>query len=304
MSVKNTPQRRKATHIDQLCLSLGDTLLGTPDNDLVRLGDVPPAFTRFRVVTRENYLNVILILETDDVFATLTNERRVVLTRYLQDLSGFIGLGSEDFSVGPLENYQSTHEFISLRNNATLGLLDILLATGDLPNQVSLCSHENSATELTLTLTFCPTGAFFFLPESLSSWSSEKSTLTPSESRILLTPAPWAPTIRATNSWPISNSVDCPNVHQRMREGSEAVREWRCRSGGCTHIAVHDLIVLGGLDDLLDLLHSTVDVGTDAANNDDILSVGIASVLAELDGQRIVFADNPAQYWGQLKAAF
>ena len=47
-----------------------------------------------------------------------------------------------------------------------------------------------------------------------------------------------------------------------------------------THVAVHDLVVLGSLDDRFNLLDGTVHVGADAADDNDVLSSRVASLCA------------------------
>lgn len=62
-----------------------------------------------------------------------------------------------------------------------------------------------------------------------------------------------------------------------------------------THIAVNNLVVLRGLDDLLDFLHRAVDVGADTTNDDDVLRRRITSIRTKLNGQRLVFTDDTVQ---------
>ena len=50
-----------------------------------------------------------------------------------------------------------------------------------------------------------------------------------------------------------------------------------------TYVAVVDLVVLRVLDDLADLLDGAIHVGTDTANDDDILRVRVG-LCADLDG--------------------
>lgn len=61
---------------------------------------------------------------------------------------------------------------------------------------------------------------------------------------------------------------------------------------GCTDIAVDNLVVLGSLDDLLDLLDGTVNIGANTANDDDVLGGRITSIRTELDGQSFVLTDD------------
>lgn len=79
---------------------MGNTLLATLDDDFVGLGnDVLATVTRFDTVTREGDLDVVLVLETDNVLATSTNERRVELARDLQDLGSLIRLVRLPFAL-------------------------------------------------------------------------------------------------------------------------------------------------------------------------------------------------------------
>ena len=50
-----------------------------------------------------------------------------------------------------------------------------------------------------------------------------------------------------------------------------------------TYVAVVDLVVFRVLDDLADLLDGAIHVGTDTANDDDILRVRVG-LCADLDG--------------------
>ena len=152
----------------------------------------------------------------------------MVLVGDLQNLLGLISLNKRSRHYSQSKGIErETNQPVGMQDNTLLRLLDVLLAAGDLRADEGPHTHGAAPTR-TLTLTFWPAGIFFFLAASLSlsSWSSEKSTLTPSESRILLTPAPWAPTMRATNSRPISNSVDWADA-----AASSAIRRMQMRIG-------------------------------------------------------------------------
>ena len=68
-----------------------DTPLRALNNNFIGLGGVTLGLT-LRVVTGESDLDVVLVFESDNVLATLTNQRRVVLARDLQDLDGLVRL--------------------------------------------------------------------------------------------------------------------------------------------------------------------------------------------------------------------
>lgn len=63
-----------------------------------------------------------------------------------------------------------------------------------------------------------------------------------------------------------------------------------------THIAVVDFVILGVLDDPVNLLDSTVNVTADSAHEDDVLSGVVASLSTELNGKGHVFTDNTAYH--------
>ena len=75
-----------------------------------------------------------------------------------------------------------------------------------------------------------------------------------------------------------------------------------------THVAADNLVVLGILDNLLNFLDSAINVFADTANHNDVISRSIASIGAELNGQRLVFTDDPVlqkgnQHQGQSQDA-
>lgn len=61
---------------------------------------------------------------------------------------------------------------------------------------------------------------------------------------------------------------------------------------GRTYVAANNLVILGILDDLLDLLDGTIDVSADTTNDNDVLSRSITSLGANLDGQGLVFTND------------
>ena len=62
------------TYIQQLSFSLSDTLLGTPHNDFIGLGDITLGIGSLRIATGEGDLDVVLFLKADDVLATLADQ--------------------------------------------------------------------------------------------------------------------------------------------------------------------------------------------------------------------------------------
>lgn len=83
--------RHARTYLEQLRLGTRDTLLRSPYVYLVRL----EGFARFNLTvlaSREGNLDIILLLQSDNVFATLADQRRVVLVSNLEHLSGLFGL--------------------------------------------------------------------------------------------------------------------------------------------------------------------------------------------------------------------
>lgn len=83
--------RHARTYLEQLRLGTRDTLLRSPYVDLVRL----EGFARFNLTvlaSREGNLDIILLLQSDNVFATLADQRRMVLVSNLEHLSGLFGL--------------------------------------------------------------------------------------------------------------------------------------------------------------------------------------------------------------------
>ena len=63
-------------------------------------------------------------------------------------------------------------------------------------------------------------------------------------------------------------------------------------------MAVDDLVVLGVLDDLEDLLDGTIDVGADTADKNDVLGRRVSGLGANFDGQRGVLTDDAARRLG------
>ena len=61
------------------------------------------------------------------------------------------------------------------------------------------------------------------------------------------------------------------------------------------HVAADNLVILGILDDLLNFFDSTINLFADTANHNDVISRSIASIGAELNGQGLVFTDDPAK---------
>ena len=57
-------------------------------------------------------------------------------------------------------------------------------------------------------------------------------------------------------------------------------------------MAVINLVVLGVLDDLENLLDSMIDIGTGTTDKDDIDAFWITSLCADLDRKRLIFADD------------
>ena len=79
--------------VEQLSLSLSDTLLSTLDKDFIGLeGLAGLTLTTLGGFTRESNLDSIFLLEPDGVFAVLPDKRRVILGGNLQDFGSFIGL--------------------------------------------------------------------------------------------------------------------------------------------------------------------------------------------------------------------
>ena len=102
-------------YVEHLLLGTGDTLAATLDKDLVRLERLAcPTLAISGRLSREGDLDTVLLLETDDILATLVDKRRVVLVGNLEDLRGLIG------------------KTLSLSQNTTLGFLHVLLAADDL----------------------------------------------------------------------------------------------------------------------------------------------------------------------------
>ena len=72
---------------------MGDALLSTFDENFVGLEMLSgPAFTTVGRLARESNLHIIFLLQTYGVLSARSNERRVVLSRNLEDLRSFIRL--------------------------------------------------------------------------------------------------------------------------------------------------------------------------------------------------------------------
>lgn len=79
-------------HIKDLILSLSNTLSAATNDDFVLLRNIPAPVGTVVTVAREGNLDVILVFETNNVLATLANQRRVVLARNLQDFHCLVSL--------------------------------------------------------------------------------------------------------------------------------------------------------------------------------------------------------------------
>lgn len=85
--------KRKAAYLEQLGLGGGDALFAALDEDLVRLEHLARfALAVVRRLAREGDFDRVLILETNGVLATLSDERGVILGGDLEHLGSLVGL--------------------------------------------------------------------------------------------------------------------------------------------------------------------------------------------------------------------
>ena len=86
-----------------------------------------------------------------------------------------------------------------------------------------------------------------------------------------------------------------PKQRNVNHEDKRSRRIRRAAEARGTHIAVNDLVVLRGLDDLHNLLDGPVYVCADPTNDDNVLGRGVISIRTKLDGQSLVLADDTIQ---------
>lgn len=80
-------------YLKQLGLGACHALLTTLHQDFVRLELLPRfSFTTLRGLTREGDLDRVLLLQTNSILPTLTNEGRMELGWNFEDFRSFIGL--------------------------------------------------------------------------------------------------------------------------------------------------------------------------------------------------------------------
>ena len=220
------------TDIKELGFGTGHTLPATLHKNLVRFKLLPSP--RLAVLlAREDDFDAILLLETNDVLATLTNQPGVILVRDLQDLLCLI------------------REPVDLGENPLLGLLNVLLTSRDLDVRLLVNDFLLLANDLLLVV------------------------------------------------WIVTEvDLDAKGVPQLVYSSA-------LRTDDPTHIltvdvelsgvATDDSVVLGILDDLEDLLDSTIDICACTADQDHVLSRGITDLSADLHGKRLVLADDSIQ---------
>ena len=88
--------------IKQLGLRASDTLFPTFNKHLVWFEMLArPALRVLTQPARERDLDVVFLLKADNILSALTNQPRVVLSRYAQDFRGFIGLHGQIINGNP-----------------------------------------------------------------------------------------------------------------------------------------------------------------------------------------------------------
>jgi hypothetical protein len=121
-----------SAHIQELRLGVSDTLLATFDEDLVWRQLLTSLAPRITCLTRKGNLDAVFILQPYNVFATLTDERRVILTGNLQDFGGFVGLDTSRSASTPNDAIRCTCVLFNLTQDAPFGLLHVVLTTDNL----------------------------------------------------------------------------------------------------------------------------------------------------------------------------
>ena len=148
-----------------------------------------------------------------------------------------------------------THIFISLGDNAPFGFFSIFFTTSNLITRLDVYASENYPTYLDFDLDL--NGSLFFLGCILILVLVEE---VDSDAKL------------------VTNPVDAGSLSTNDTS-NEFLSNFEL-----SDIAVDNFIVLGVSHNLLDLVDSLVDIGTNPTDLDHVLSVGIANFRAELDG--------------------